>query len=80
MIWRKVTGQRPEPFTDFRLGTDLDRFEQEGDGFHTRVGAGFRALAAEDPDRWVIVDGSASADHVAEAVARVVAERLQLAG
>ncbi len=63
-----------------RLGEDLDRFEQEGDGFHARIDAGFRSLAADDPDRWVVVDGSASPDEVAAAVARVVAERLQLAG
>ncbi|MGH9282139.1 MAG: dTMP kinase, partial [Acidimicrobiales bacterium] len=31
-----------------RLGR-LDRFEAEGDGFHQRVAAGFRALAAADP-------------------------------
>jgi len=63
-----------------RLGEDLDRFEQEGDGFHARVEAGFRTLAADEPERWVVVDGTAPPDEVAAAVARVVAERLQLAG
>ena len=63
-----------------RLGDDLDRFEQEGDGFHARVEAGFQTLAADDPERWVVVDGTAPPDEVAAAVARVVAERLQLAG
>lgn len=61
-----------------RLGEDLDRFEQAGDGFHGRVTEGFRALAAADPGGWVVVDGSGSVDAVAAAVRAVVAERLDL--
>ena len=33
----------------------LDRFEQAGDDFHRRVLDGFRAMAAADPDRWIVV-------------------------
>lgn len=63
-----------------RLGSDLDRFEAEGDGFHARVARGFAELAAADPGRWVILDGSPPPDEVAGAVRRAVAERLQLLG
>ena len=61
-----------------RLGHDLDRFEQEGEAFHGRVTAGFRALAAADADRWAVVDGNGTIDQVADRVGEVVAERLQL--
>lgn len=53
-----------------------DRLEAAGDAFHQRVRAGYRALAAADPARWVIVDGTGTIDEVAERVTAVVAERL----
>jgi dTMP kinase len=61
-----------------RLGADLDRFERAGAEFHRRVADGFRALAAADPTGWVTVDGQGSVDDVADRIARVVEERLQL--
>jgi dTMP kinase len=61
-----------------RRGADLDRFEAEDDGFHRRVVEGFRELAAAEPDRWVVVDGTPSIADVAQAVREVVAERLDL--
>ena len=48
-----------------RLGRDLDRMEQAGRDFHLRVAEGYRALAAADPRRWVVVDGHGSVDDVA---------------
>ena len=45
-----------------------DRFEAEGADFHRRVEAGFRALAAADPARWRVVDGSGSVEEVAARV------------
>lgn len=35
-----------------------DRLEQAGGDFHSRVAAGFRAIAAEDPDRVRLIDSS----------------------
>jgi dTMP kinase len=61
-----------------RLGGELDRFEQAGGGFHYRVSQGFRELAAGEPERWVVIDGSGSIDDVAAAVRIAVAERLDL--
>jgi dTMP kinase len=49
-------------------GRTLDRLEREDAPFHHRVRAGYRALAHEEPDRWVVVDGLGS---VAEIEARV---------
>ena len=42
--------------------------EAEGQEFHRRVGDGYRQLAADDPDRWVVVDGVGSIDEVATRV------------
>jgi thymidylate kinase len=39
---------------------------------------GFRAQAAAEPDRWVVIDGTPSIEEVSAAVFAVVAERLQL--
>ncbi|MCB9371750.1 MAG: dTMP kinase [Microthrixaceae bacterium] len=66
----------PEAVAEARLGADRDRMEGAGDGFHERVAAGFRALAAADPDRWVVVDGTGPVDEVAERVWNAVAERI----
>lgn len=51
-----------------RLQRELDRFERAGEGFHERVRAGFRALAAADPTRWVVVDGSAPVESVRDEI------------
>lgn len=61
-----------------RLGSSLDRFEQEGSGFHERVVEGFRTLAANDPGRWLVLDGSAAIAEVAARVRAAVSDRLQL--
>jgi len=54
---------------------DLDRFEAAGDEFHARVLAGFRAMAAADPDRWITVQAAGSVDQVADQVRAALAER-----
>lgn len=61
-----------------RLAAERDRFERESPGFHERVRAGFLALAGEDPDGWVVIDGTASVASVAAAVVAAVRQRLQL--
>lgn len=44
----------------------VTRFEAAFDlGFHERVREGFLALAAAEPDRWVVIDATASPDEVA---------------
>ena len=56
------------------------RFEQEPIEFHRRVAEGFRALAAEEPGRWFVVDASAAPDRVAEKVWTIVSNLLILRG
>ncbi|HVM02088.1 MAG TPA: dTMP kinase, partial [Acidimicrobiales bacterium] len=57
----------PAGEADARRGRP-DRFEAEGAEFHRRVEAGFRALAAADPARWRVVDGTGTIDEVAARV------------
>ena len=65
----------PEEVAAERMGTDLDRLEAVGDGFHQRVAEGYRTLAAEDPT-WVVVDGSGPVAAVAALVLAAVQARL----
>ena len=59
-------------------GRQLDRFEQEDPGFHQRVRDGFRTMAAAEPDRWVVIDGSLDIEGVAIAIRRAVLDRMGL--
>ncbi|MBI5088517.1 MAG: dTMP kinase [Actinobacteria bacterium] len=59
-------------------GRQLDRFEQEDAAFHDRVRAGFRQMADDDPQHWVVIDGSSDPDRVAVLVRQAVRDRLQL--
>lgn len=68
----------PLAVADGRLDRDRDRMEREGAEFHTRVADGFRALAAAEPDRFVVIDGTAPVAEVHAAVRRVLRERLEL--
>jgi len=43
---------------------DLDRFEREGEEFFQRVNAGFDALMAAEPTRWITIDGTLPKDDV----------------
>ena len=45
-----------------------DRLESESLAFHRRVRAGFLALAAAEPGRYLVLDAGAPADHVLGAV------------
>lgn len=42
----------------------LDRYERQDAAFHARVGAGYAAIAAADPDRCRVVAGDAAPDAV----------------
>jgi dTMP kinase len=55
-----------------------DRFEAAGDEFHRRVVAGFHALAAAEPGRWCVVDGTGSPGEVEDRVWQAVAGRLSI--
>lgn len=55
---------------------DTDRFEREDDGFFRRVVEGFDSLAAAEPERWIVVDGSPPKDQLELVIRREVTERI----
>jgi dTMP kinase len=68
----------PDDVVSARLaaaGRAVDRFEAEGQAFHRRVNEGFRALAAGEPGRWAVVDGTGAVEEVAARVLSAVTAR-----
>ncbi len=61
-------------------GGTPDRFERAEIAFHERVRTGYRDLAAAEPVRWLVIDGSQSRDLVARAVWSRVSRLLGTAG
>jgi thymidylate kinase (EC 2.7.4.9) len=62
-----------------RLDADdrpFDRLEAERGDFHARVREGFLALAAAEPERFLVLDASLPAQQLAEAVRGRVASLL----
>lgn len=47
-----------------RLNPLLDRMEAKGRAFHKRVRQGYIDQASEDPDRYIVIDASATEDEV----------------
>jgi dTMP kinase len=57
-----------------RIGSERDRLEAEPEEFHASVVAAFDALAAGDPDRYLVLPASGDVDEIAAAIlARVTA-------
>jgi dTMP kinase len=78
-LWpaRVILLDAPGPVLAARIGgRDLDRFEQAGADFHARVAAGFRSMAAADPERWTVVDADGDPATVAKRVRAAVEEWL----
>jgi len=57
-------------------GKDENRFETEQDAFHARVWHKYREIAAREPERVVLIEGSLTIDEVHEQIVESVAERL----
>lgn len=66
----------PVPVALERLAGERDRFEREDAAFHERVRSGYLTLAAADPGRWRVIDGSGDVDTVAAAVDAAIDEWL----
>lgn len=54
------------------------RFEEKGLAFHSRVRDGFIELAAQEPDRIVIIDASGTPEHTDKLVRQQLTNRLTL--
>ena len=61
-----------------------DRFEKEALDFHSKVRDGYLALAAQEPDRWLVIDGTQSKEDIAEIiwqkVRQVIREKIERNG
>lgn len=55
-----------------------ERFEQESREFHQRVHDGYLSLAAADPQRFILIDGSSDIERTAATILRAIAERIAL--
>jgi dTMP kinase len=62
-----------------QTGNDESRIDQHGLAFHERVQAGYRKIAAEEPERFRMVDGGGSPSVVSERIWNVVLLSLESA-
>jgi dTMP kinase len=53
-------------------GDAWNRMEQKGIVYHERVRNGYLAMAAADPNRWVVVDATRHVDSVQAAIREAV--------
>ena len=73
VVWIRI----PREEAERRLAKrDLDRFEREGADFFARIADGFAEMAAADPNRWILIDGTLPKDDVQAAIHAAVAPRL----
>lgn len=55
---------------------ELDRFEREDSSFFERISTGFMTMAANDPQHWMIVDGTPNKDDLEKLIADGLHQRL----
>jgi dTMP kinase len=59
-----------------RRSGEADRFERLDREFHERLRQGFRRVAADDPDRCVVIDATRDVSTVHRAIIEAVRDRL----
>jgi dTMP kinase len=59
-----------------KAGKKPDRFEQEDITFHRRVREGYLKMAAEEPERWLVIDASQSKAKISEIIWQRVSQLL----
>lgn len=55
-----------------------DRFELESLTFHQKVREGFLKLAAEEPERWVVIDSSQPKQRISQLIWEKISQRLKI--
>ncbi len=68
----------PEAVAHDRIGAARDRIEGAGRAFHRRVAEGFAEQARDEPETWVVIDGSGPVEQVQDRVLDAVADVLGL--
>jgi dTMP kinase len=59
-----------------KKGREKDRFEQEELAFHHRVREGYLKLAAEEPQRWLVIDAGQPKDKISRIIWQRVSQLL----
>jgi dTMP kinase len=59
-----------------KKGKKHDRFEQEDLTFHHRVRDGYLKMAADEPERWLVIDASQSKEKIKQIIWRRVSQLL----
>jgi dTMP kinase len=59
-------------------GGEVNRLDTEAMDFHRRVRAGYQALIAQAPARWIVIDASGTPDEVAAQVKDAIKTRLTI--
>ena len=63
-----------------KRGKKQDRFEQENIAFHCRVREGYLKLAADEPERWLVLDANQSKEEIAEIIWQRVSQLIKDSG
>ena len=66
----------PEASAERSKGTPADRIERAGRAFHRRVWEGYRRIALNEPERFVVLDGTEPIESVQSAIRDAVLEAL----
>jgi len=61
-----------------KSGGKQDRFEQEDAAFHRRVREGYLKLAADEPQRWLVVDAAQPKTAITEIIWRKISQLLKI--
>jgi dTMP kinase len=59
-------------------GGEVNRLDTEAIDFHRRVREGYRALIAQEPARWHVIDATGTPDEVAAQVREAIKTRLTI--
>ena len=61
-----------------QTSSTVDRMEQEPEAFYEAVRHGYLALASKEPQRWIVIDASDSAEKVSKKIIEQLCNRLPL--
>jgi len=57
-------------------GVEMNRMDLQATAFYERVKKGYRALAAEEPERWIVIDANRPIEVVQNDLRQLIVERL----
>lgn len=70
----------PVEVSSGRVAPDKDRFESENPGFYQKIRNGYLELAENEPERWLVIDGTLNVDIISQIIQEHVNLLLQASG